>query len=512
MGAVLFADLTATSRAVAGTAARLGKIERMAGLLARLPPDEIEAAVSFLSGTTRQGRIGIGPAAMRAAADAPAADHPSLTITAVDRAFEELAALEGRAVSSARARALRALFARATADEQAFLRRLLLGELRQGALAGVLTDAVARAAGGQVAAIRRAVMMQGDLAQVARIALVDGPGALAAAGIRLLRPIQPMLAASAASLDEAIDDVADPVVELKLDGARVQVHKSGDEVRLYSRTLNDVSASAPDVVARIRALPARELILDGEVLVLRPDASPQPFQVTMRRFGRTRDVERLQHELPLTPFLFDVLYLDGQSLVDEPLARRTQVLDDVAAALAVPRLIRPDAVAASAFAADALARGHEGIMVKDLAAPYAAGRRGSAWIKVKQARTLDLVVLAAEWGSGRRQGWLSNLHLGARDAAAGGFVMLGKTFKGLTDEMLRWQTAELLAREIGRDQWTVHVRPELVVEIAFNEIQTSPVYPGGLALRFARVRRYRGDKTAATADSIETVRRLAGVT
>jgi DNA ligase-1 len=317
-----------------------------------------------------------------------------------------------------------------------------------------------------------------------------------------------MLAESGDSVGGAIRDLGDAALEYKIDGARVQVHKSDDDVRIFSRTLNDVTASAPEIVALVRAAPARELVLDGEVIALQPDGTPHPFQITMRRFGRTRDVDRGRAELPLTSFFFDCLYADGGVLLDEPLERRMQVLDGIVGPHVIPRIVRPSADAAEAFASDALTRGHEGVMAKALTAPYAAGRRGAAWLKVKTARTLDLVVLAAEWGHGRRHGWLSNLHLGARDPGTNGFVMLGKTFKGMTDEMLTWQTTKLLSLEIGRDDYTVHVRPELVVEVAFNDIQTSPVYPGGLALRFARVKRYRTDKSVTEADTIQTVRAL----
>jgi DNA ligase-1 len=297
------------------------------------------------------------------------------------------------------------------------------------------------------------------------------------------------------------------VVEWKLDGARIQVHRRDDRVAVYTRNLNDVTAAVPEVVEAVRALPARELILDGEVIALAPDGKPHPFQITMRRFGRRQEVGQLRAELPLTAFFFDVLLQDGDSIVDDPLSQRLERLDSVLpAALRVPRIVTADPEEASRFQADALARGQEGVMVKSLSAPYAAGRRGSAWLKVKEARTLDLVVLAVEWGSGRRKGWLSNIHLGARDPATGGFVMLGKTFKGMTDEMLKWQTKELLAREVGRDGHIVYVRPELVVEIAFNDVQRSPQYPGGVALRFARVKGYRPDKSAAEADTIDAVR------
>ena len=503
------AELVETSAGVAQVSGRLEKIRRLADLLTRLAEAEIEPAVAFLSGTTRQGRIGVGYAAIRAASDVAPAATPSLEVSEVDAAFGALVAVSGRGSGAERTRLLRALFGRSTAAEQDFLRRLLFGELRQGALEGVLIEATARAGQVDGARVRRAAMMAGDLGPVARAALTSGNAALDAFAVQLMRPVRPMLAESGDSVGDAIDQLGDAAIEYKVDGARVQVHKSGDDVAIFSRTLNDVTASAPEIVALVRAAPARELVLDGEAIALRPDGTPHPFQITMRRFGRTRDVDRGRAELPLTPFFFDCLYADGGVLLDEPLERRLQALDEIAGPLVIPRLVRPSAEAAERFALDALARGHEGVMAKALAAPYAAGRRGASWLKVKRARTLDLVVLAAEWGHGRRHGWLSNLHLGARDPGTNGFVMLGKTFKGMTDEMLAWQTDKLLSLEIARDEYTVHVRPELVVEVAFNDIQTSPVYPGGLALRFARVKRYRTDKSVADADTIETVRAIA---
>jgi DNA ligase-1 len=505
-----FVDLAQTSADVAAVSGRLDKVARLAAVLAPLGPDEIEAAVAFLTGSTRQGRIGIGYAAIAKTIDLPPAAQPTLTIREADETFAAIAAATGKGSAGERSRRLAALVGRATSIEQDFLRRLLYGELRQGALAGVLIDAVARARGIPAIAVRRAAMLEGSLPAVARLAVQGGEQALTAAAVQLMRPLQPMLAGSRNDLDEALAGLEAATLEYKLDGARVQVHKDGDAVRIFSRTLNDVTASAPEIVAHVRSLPAKRIILDGEVLALRPDGSPHPFQVTMRRFGRTREIERGSRDLPLTPFFFDCLYLDGEPLIDQPLERRASALQDRAGSLAVPRLVRPTAEQARAFLDDTLARGHEGVMAKDLASPYAAGRRGSAWLKVKRARTLDLAVLAAEWGNGRRRGWLSNLHLGARDPATNAFVMLGKTFKGMTDQMLAWQTERLLALELGRDGHVVHVRPELVVEIAFNEIQASPVYSGGLALRFARVKRYRTDKTAADADTIHTVRAMAG--
>jgi DNA ligase-1 len=503
---MLLADLVATSAAVAAVSGRLDKVGRLAALLRAADADEIEIAVSFLSGVTRQGRVGVGYAAVAKAADTPAAAAPSLLLREIDATFAALAGIGGKGAAASRTQALAGIFARATRDEQDFLRRLIYGELRQGAQEGVLVDAVARAANVSAARVRRAAMLAGDLAPIARAVLTRGDAALDEYSIQLMRPVQPMLADSADSVDAALAELGDAAVEYKLDGARIQLHKDGNDVRLFSRALNDVTAAAPEVVELARRWPARTLILDGEVIALEPDGRPKPFQVTMRRFGRRLDVERLRAELPLTPFFFDVLYAEGTPLLDESLERRAAVLDDVAPGAVVPRVLRPTADEAAAFTRAALERGHEGVMAKALDAPYAAGRRGSAWQKIKQARTLDLVVLAAEWGNGRRQGWLSNLHLGARDPETGGFVMLGKTFKGMTDEMLTWQTQALLALETGRDAYTVYVRPELVVEIAFNEVQASPVYPGGLALRFARVKRYRTDKTAAEADTIATVR------
>jgi DNA ligase-1 len=403
------------------------------------------------------------------------------------------------------------MFSRATEAEQQFLSGLLMGELRQGALEGIMAEAIAKASGLAPERVRRAAMLAGDITRVARAALEQGDAGLSQYEVQLFRPIQPMLAQSADDVPEALACIGEAALEYKMDGARVQVHKSGDDVTIYSRSLKDVTPAIPDVVELVRALPAHDLILDGEVISLLPDGRPQPFQITMRRFGRKLDVERMRQELPITPFWFDLLYLNGAPLLDEPQARRFSALSELSREHLIPHTVTNDAQAADEFLEQALARGHEGIMAKAIDAKYAAGARGQSWVKVKRARTLDLVILAAEWGNGRRKGWLSNLHLGARDTQKGGFAMLGKTFKGLTDEMLGWQTQELLRLEIGRDNYTVHVKPELVVEIAFNEIQVSPRYVSGLALRFARVKRYRTDKTASEADTFETVQRLAGI-
>jgi DNA ligase-1 len=450
--------------------------------------------------------LGVGWASVASARGEPASES-SLELSDVDTAFDHLVAARGKNSGLERARLLGNLFSHATAAEQQFLGALVIGEVRQGALEGVLLEAIAKAADVPAERVRRAAMMAGDLGTVASAVLgPDGAAALDVYQLELFRPVQPMLADSAPTVAEAFSVAGPLVVEWKLDGARIQVHRRDDRVAVYTRNLNDVTAAVPEVVEAVRVLPARELILDGEVIALTPNGTPHAFQTTMRRFGRRLDVETLRAELPLSAFFFDILY-DGEPVIDEPLSTRLERLDRIVPpALRVPRIVTADAEEAARFQADALARGHEGVMVKSLSAPYAAGRRGSAWLKVKTARTLDLVVLAVEWGSGRRKGWLSNLHLGARDPETGGFVMLGKTFKGMTDEMLAWQTTELLAREVRRDGHVVYVRPELVVEVAFNEVQQSSQYPGGVALRFARVKGYRPDKSASAADTIDAVR------
>lgn len=504
----LAAVVEASARA-AQTRGRLAKRDAIAHVLRSVAPDEVGIAVAYLSGETRQGKLGVGHAALHGLRGGTAAVEPSLELHEVDAALARIAATAGKGSTAARAEQLRALFARATREEQDFLVRLLIGELRQGALEGVMIEAIAAAARVQVADVRRAAMRAGDLPAVARAALIDGETGLARFSIELNRPVLPMLAQPAEDVSDALSRLGTAALEWKLDGARVQVHKADDEVRVFTRSLNEVTGSVPEIVTAVHALPARELILDGEAIALAAGGAPQPFQVTMRRFGRRLDVEALRAELPLAAFFFDVLRNDAGALVDAPAGERFAALSEaVPAQLIVPRLVTGDVAEAQAFYGDALARGHEGVMAKALDARYEAGGRGGAWLKVKRAHTLDLVVLAAEWGSGRRRGWLSNLHLGARDPASGGFVMLGKTFKGMTDELLAWQTRELLAREVSRDDYTVHVRPELVVEIAFNDLQESPQYPGGLALRFARVKGYRTDKRSEEADTIDTVRAL----
>jgi DNA ligase 1 len=507
----LLADLVTASARVGATASRLAKVRELAGLLRALSPEELPIAIAFMSGEIRQGRLGVPYATLAVARDAGADVPPSLTLREVDRAFETLAAISGKGASARRAACVQALFARATAEERDFLMHLVIGELRQGALKGIMIDAIAAAANVPPAAVRRAAMSAGGLTEIARAALNGGVAGLSRFTIRLLQPVLPMLSQSADTPDEALRAFGRAAFEWKLDGARVQVHKAGGDVRVYTRNLNDVTSRVPEIVEAVRASRCANLILDGEAITLRADGSPLSFQLTMRRFGRKLDVEAMRHELPLSVFFFDCLLQDGDVLADEPASARFDALcAALPVALVIPRLVTGDAAAAREFFEAALARGHEGVMAKALDAPYEAGRRGASWLKVKRAKTLDLVVLAAEWGHGRRSGRLSNLHLGARDPHTGGFVMLGKTFKGLTDEMLEWQTAEFLAREVRRDGWAVYVKPEIVVEIAFNEIQESPHYPAGLALRFARVKGYRPDKRAEDADTIDTVRAIYG--
>ena len=581
MRGVLLSDLVRTSDAVSLTSGRRVKISEIAGLLRRTAPDEVPVAVAFLSGELRQRQIGVGYAALGGLlrGDPPTVGGPidggppdggpapdpaagPLTLAEIDSVFAAIGATTGPGSQAERRRLLEAVFARATPAEQSFLTRLLAGELHQGALEGVMVEAVAQAAGVPGAEVRRALLLGGSLPAVAAAALsaargADRPAAgdqahpdediaeqapadttagqadAAAAGeanaaaalaalrafrLQVGRPLRPMLAASAPTVAAAFDRVSPAAVEWKIDGIRIQVHRQGREVRVFTRTLDDITARLPEITGAVLASPAEALVLDGEAIALDPAGRARPFQVTASRAGTQAAPGQQTPDVPLTPFFFDLLHLDGRDLIDEPANVRQALMAEVLPAdLRVPRLLTGQVADAEAFFADAVARGHEGVVVKSLDAPYAAGRRGSEWIKVKPRHTLDLVVLAAEWGHGRRRGWLSNLHLGARDSA-GGFVMLGKTFKGLTDEMLRWQTERFLdiaeppGQRPGGDltdaRGVLRVRPEMVVEIAFDGVQASPRYPGGLALRFARVLRYRPDKQAAEADPIEAVRAI----
>ena len=522
---MLLVEVAVTSAEVGAVPARTAKIARIADVLAAAAADGdpplVAVVVAWLSGDLPQRQIGVGWAALRNLP--PPAAEPSLTVAGVHAAFTEIGLVSGKGSQGRRSESLSALFSAATETEQTFLRRLLSGELRQGALVGVMADAVAKAAGVPAADVRRAAMLSGDLPIVASAALTEGRAALAEFVLQVGRPVGPMLAQPATGVEDALDRLGgNAIFEAKLDGARVQIHRAGDAVSVYTRSLDDVTPRLPEVVAAALALPVTSFIADAEAIALRPDGRPHRFQVTASRFGRGGgkaglDAERATQSLSV--FFFDLLHLDGDDLLDLSTVERHAALDAIVpAAQRVDRLVTSDGAAAADFLAATLAAGHEGVMAKSPTAPYEAGRRGAGWLKVKPVHTLDLVVLAVEWGSGRRSGKLSNIHLGARDPATGGFVMLGKTFKGMTDEMLAWQTARFLeladgatddsGRVAGSASGVVKLRPEQVVEIALDGVQTSSRYPGGMALRFARVLRYRDDKTAAEADTVDAVRML----
>ena len=539
---VLLRELVRTSDAVAAAPGRRAKVEEIAALLRRAAPAEVPVAVAFLAGELRQRQIGVGYAALGdlLRADLPAtqpaaagegdlagtagAVPPTLTLAETDAVFTAIGATTGPGSQADRRRLLTELFERATPGERSFLVRLLAGDLRQGALEGLMLEAVAGAAGVPADGIRRAYLLGGSLPAVAEVALAgSGPAAASAAlrsvGLQVGRPLRPMLAASAPSMAAAFERLSPAAAEWKIDGIRIQVHRQSGQVSVFTRTLDDITARVPEITDTVLALDVHSLVLDGEVAALRQDGRPQPFQITASRVGSQLDVRRQRADVPLTPFFFDLLHLDGRDLIDAPASERNSLMATVVGAgLLVPRMVTGDLAAAEAFFGDAIARGHEGVVVKSLDAPYTAGRRGGDWIKVKPRHTLDLVVLAAEWGHGRRRGWLSNLHLGARDPATGDLVMLGKTFKGLTDQILGWQTERLLeladpaearpAGDLHAAHGVLRVRPELVVEVAFDGVQASSRYPGGLTLRFARVVRYRPDKGATEADSIDAVRAL----
>lgn len=500
------ADVVSTWQKVAETRSRRAKRDAIASLLRAAAPEEARLVVAYLAGELPQGTVGLG---WRSLQDLPgAAAAPTLSVGDVDSALSRIAASAGVGSKGARRAELHRLFGLATDDERRFLSALIVGELRQGALEGVMADAIAAAAEVSPADVRRAAMLSGDLRAVAVAVLGDG-NALRDFKLTLMRPLQPMLAQSANDVEGALVKTGRASVEWKLDGARVQIHVARDDVRIFTRNLADVTERVPEVVEAMRSRQIDAAIFDGEVIALHEDLRPRSFQVTMSRFGSSRGVADLRAEIPLSLFVFDCLHLDGRDLIDSPLEERiSAVAKALPPELDVPRVVTTEVDEARAVLKDALSRGHEGVVVKALGAPYEAGRRGAGWIKVKPAKTLDLVVLAAEWGHGRRHGWLSNLHLGARDSDKGGFVMLGKTFKGMTDDMLAWQTERLLQLETGRDGIVVRVRPELVVEVAFDGLQTSSRYPAGLALRFARIKGYRIDKRAEDADTIETVRAL----
>jgi len=504
---MLLAELVAASQKVAATSARNGKIGALAACLAPLEGDEVQIAVAYLSGETRQGKVGVGYAVLRKL-DVPAAAEPSLTLLEVDAILEDLQSLKGAGSGKKRTQLLGDLFGRALAVEQEFLIKLLIGELRQGALEGVMLDAVAQAYALPPASVRRAMMFAANMGVVARAAREGGEAGLSEYKLQLFRPLSPMLAQTASDAADAIAQLGEAAFEWKLDGARIQVHRQGEEVRIYTRALNEVAA-VPEIVEAVLALPAKTLVLDGEAIAMKPDGTPHTFQTTMKRFSRKAGADDRGERL--SPFFFDALHIDGRDLLDASGSERTAALHAlIPEAQRLPRLVTTDAQQAEAFVDRAIETGHEGVVAKSLTAPYQAGRRGAGWLKIKRAHTVDLVVLAVEWGSGRRQGTLSNLHLGARsDTEPGQFVMLGKTFKGMTDEMLAFQTQKLLELETHRDDYTVYVRPELVVEVAFDGLQTSPHYPGGVALRFARVKGYRLDKRGDEADTLAGVQKAA---
>lgn len=509
---MLLAELVDVVDAVASTRSRLAKIEAIAGLLARLSAEELPTAVGYLTASPRQGRVGVGWRSLTGVA-VEHATTPALEILDVDRALDRLVAASGTGSNLVRTTELDALARAATDSEWEFLVRVLLGELRTGALEGVLLEAIARGAGREAVDVRRAAMLSGDLGETARIAFTGGPDDLDAVGLVVGRAVLPMLASTAATVADAIGLTGEASVEYKLDGARIQVHRIGDDVRVFTRSLADITARVPEIVEVVLDLPVHDVILDGETLSLDEDGGPRPFQDTMARFGTESG-----QKLLLRPWFFDILHLDGRDLLDEPLRQRLEALERVAGPWRMPGVVTADAETAEAFSHAALAAGHEGVVVKAVESPYSAGRRGKTWVKVKPVLTFDLVVLAVEEGYGRRSGMLSNIHLGARDpdgryGEPGGFVMVGKTFKGMTDELLRWQTEYFPTIHTHRSASVVHVRPVTVVEVAIDGVQRSPRYPGGVALRFARVKGYRSDKTVAETDTIDSLQALlrAGV-
>ncbi|MEQ9501250.1 MAG: ATP-dependent DNA ligase [Deltaproteobacteria bacterium] len=501
-----FEKLVCTSLAIARTRKRLEKIDRLADLFRALPRDAIAIGVAYLAGQVPQGRIGIGYAKLRDTQHVPPAAEPSLELLDIHRTLDAIVETTGAGSQKRRLELLEGLLAKATADEQVFLRRLLIGEIRQGALESIAVEGLAKATGVDAAKIRRAQMLANDLGGIASAVILEGEAALARFDLRLFTPIHPMLAHTAEDVDAALEQLEEAIFELKVDGARVQVHKQGDEVRVFSRRMNEVTPAVPEIVEAARRWPVESIVLDGETIALRKDGTPHSFQTTMRRFGRRLDVDALRAKLPLTTSYFDVLHVNGATVIDEPATQRNLRMEEaLPVEQRIERVVTRDRDDADAFYARALDRGHEGVMAKALDATYEAGNRGKSWLKLKHVHTLDLVVIGVEWGSGRRKGWLSNLHLGARDPKSGRFVMLGKTFKGMTDAMLTWQTEKLLSLETSREGHVVWVKPELVVEIAFNDVQHSPHYPAGVALRFARVKRYREDKKPEEADLLPAV-------
>jgi DNA ligase-1 len=502
-GSVQLIDLVLTFDAVRATRSRKAKVTAVAAALREASTEEVPVVAAYLGGSLTQRRTGVG---WRSMVDLPEpAEVPTLTVHQVDEAFEVLSTVAGAGSQAERRRLLEALFGAATAGEQQLLRGLVTGEVRTGALEGVLVEGIGAAFEIPAAVVRRAVMLAGSAPFAAGVAASEGAEGLAAIGLVVGRPVQPMLAGSAPDLASALETTGLPcLVDGKLDGIRIQVHRSGDAVSVYSRSLDDLTGRFPELLELARSLPAESFVLDGEALLVADDGRPRAFQETA-----SRSMTVGGSTLVMSPYFFDVLHLDGRDLLDQRASDRSEALRAlVPETYLVPRLLATTAEEAAEFQSQVLADGHEGVVVKGLDSTWQAGRRGAGWVKVKPRHTLDLVVLAVEWGSGRRRGLLSNIHLGARDPE-GGFVMLGKTFKGMTDEMLTWQTERFLGLETSRKGHVVHLRPEQVVEIAFDGLQRSTRYPGGLALRFARVLGYREDKRAEEADTIDDVRRLA---
>jgi DNA ligase-1 len=502
-------DLVEISERVSATTKKKEKASLLAHLFKEAKGKEIFLAAFYLSGELPQGRLGIGWVMLQEAIKGSSSQPNPISLTDLDLYFEAIPKERGSGSSMRKIQTLREIFSRSDEKEKQFLIRLIMGEIRQGALEGLVLEAVAQAASLSLDHLRRSLMFSGNIGEVARVAIEKGASGLSRFQPKLFHPISPMLASPVEGEGEAIHRLGEAGWEYKIDGARIQVHKDRDQIRIFTRHLKEVTESVPEIVTLTKKFPIEKAIFEGEAIALREDGKPHPFQTTMRRFGRIQNVEGMREKIPLAPFFFDLLYLDGGSLLDTSYQERIrQFSERIFPEYLIPRIITADAKKVQDFLLRSLKAGHEGLMAKGLDSPYIAGQRGFLWLKIKPAQTLDLVILAAEWGHGRRKGWLSNLHLGARDAESGEFVMLGKTFKGLTDEMLRWQTKKLLELEIARDEWTVFVRPELVVEVAFNDIQESPHYPGGLALRFARVKRFREDKSPLETDTFQKVRAI----
>ncbi len=505
----LLKDLIETSEKVRLAKGKKEKIGLLANFLRRLVGKEIALAGHYLSGQLPQGRLGVGWATLQEAQKDLAHPFQPLSLIKIDQFFEEVSKERGEGSFERKIKLLREIFSSTEKEEREFLIRLMLGEIRQGALEGLVLEAVGKASSLPIERLRQGLMFSGDIGEVARVAIEEGLAGLSRFQPALFRPISPMLANPVEGEAEALERLGEAGWEYKIDGARIQIHKEGEEVRIFTRHLKDVTNRVPEIVEMTRSFPFKKAIFEGEAIAMQENGRPLPFQTTMRRFGRILNIGRMQKEIPLTSYLFDLLYLDGESILQRPYHERFNLLSErVPLAYRIPQIVTGDRKEAEAFLKRSLEAGHEGVMAKDLDAAYVAGHRGYSWLKIKPSQTLDLVVLAAEWGHGRRKGWLSNLHLGARDPESGRFIMLGKTFKGLTDEMLQWQTKRFLEIEASRDEWTIYVRPELVVEIAYSDLQESPRYPGGLALRFARVRRYRENKSPNETDSIQKLRQI----